>query len=170
MSPAPAVIDSGGSMLNKYAVLFLGLMLCVQATPVAAATAYEVWMTDQNNTAGFSAGAPRGTHGGRLLIYDSADLDQPGGPISNPTIIDFATMYAIDGPNNATGANVIRPHMAVPSPDHRYVAIAFVASGHVALIDGATKTSKALFRMSPGAAGARQAHAGFWTPDGSALI
>ena len=67
-------------------------------------------------------------------------------------------MYAL-GPANTSGANVVRPHMAVPSPDHRYVAIAFVASGHVAIIDGATKASKALFRMSAGFGGAIQAHA-----------
>jgi hypothetical protein len=140
--------------------------------PVAAvAQGYEVWMVDQNNTAGFSAAAPRGTHGGRLLIYDSSDLDNPAGLVNQPTIFDLATVLAAAGPNNSTGANVVRPHMAVPSPDGgRYMAIAFVASGHVAIFDGKTKAVKALFRMQAGAAGARQAHAAFWTPDGSALI
>ena len=162
------------------AALFLTMVLgtYVANEPAAASAtrvrnpapvAYEVWMTDQNNTAGFSMTAPRGTHGGRLLVYDGADLDLPGIPLNTPTTIDFATMYAL-GPANTSGANVVRPHMAVPSPDHRYVAIAFVASGHIAIIDGATKASKALFRMSAGFGGARQAHAGFWTPDGTALI
>lgn len=131
---------------------------------------YEIWLTDQNNTAGYSAGAPRGTHGGRLLIYDSAALDNPGGPVDNPTILDMAEMFAIGSPHNPTGPNVVRPHTILPSPDGRYMALAFVASGHVAIIDGATKQPKALFRMSPGADSARQAHAATWLTDGSALL
>jgi hypothetical protein len=140
--------------------------------PVAAwAQGYEIWVTDQNNTAGFSAAAPRGTHGGRLLIYDSQDLDNPSGPVNNPTIIDLAQLFAVGGPHNNTGANVVRPHMALPSADgRRYMAIAFVGSGHVAIFDGVMKQPKALFQMSVGAGGARQAHAAFWSPDGSGLV
>ncbi|HEX6623742.1 MAG TPA: hypothetical protein VF064_08520, partial [Pyrinomonadaceae bacterium] len=150
---------------------FLALsILALSCAHEAAAQGYEVWMTDQNNTAGFGAAAPRGTHGGRLLIYEGSDLDAPGGPANSALVIDFAALYAVGGPHNATGANVVRPHMAVPSPDHRFVAVAFVASGHVAILDGASKQSRALFRMSAGAGGARQAHAGFWLPDGSALV
>ncbi len=111
-------------------------ILQVSAQLPPPAPAYEVWLTDQNNTAGFSAGTPRGTHGGRILIYDGADLDNPNGPLNQPEILDLATFYAVTGPNNNTGANVVRPHMAIPSPDHNYVAVAFVASGHVAIIGG----------------------------------
>jgi hypothetical protein len=137
----------------------------------AYAQGYEVWLVDQNNTVGYSAAVPRGTHGGRLLIYDSADLDNPAGPVDKPTTFDLAQVFAIGGPNNKTGANVVRPHMALPSPDgKKYMAIAFVGSGHVAIIDGATKQPKSLFRMSAGAGGAIQAHAAFWIPDGSGLV
>ena len=126
----------------------------------APAQGYEVWLVDQNNTAGYSAAAPRGTHGGRLLIYDSADLDNLAGPVNQPVSYDLAQVFAVGGPHNATGANVVRPHMALPSPDgKKYMAISFVASGHVAIIDGATKQPKALFRMSAGAGGLIQAHA-----------
>ncbi len=138
--------------------------------PGGATTAYEVWLTDQNNTAGFSAAAPRGTHGGRLVIYDSADLENPAGPVDAPTILDMADIFAVGGPNNSTGAAVVRPHMVAASPDQRFVALAFVGSGHVAIFDGATKQPVALFRTSPGAGGARQAHAAEWLNDGSALI
>lgn len=164
------------------ALFLLASMACVLVLikPLAAgpmpqtvdsrAAGYEIWLIDQNNTAGYSHTIPRGTHGGRLLIYDSADLDNPTGSVDEPTIIDMAEMFAPVGPNNMTGANVVRPHMIYPSPDHRYMAIAFVASGHVVILDGATKKPKAVFRMSPGAGGARQAHAAFWVPDGSGLI
>jgi hypothetical protein len=135
-----------------------------------SASNYEVWMTDQNNTAGYSQAAPRGTHGGRLLIYEGADLDHPGGPVDAPIVLDLAGVFAAGGPNNATGADVVRPHMILPSPDGRHLALAFVASGHVAILDGASRSPKALFRMSAGAGGARQAHAAFWLPDGSAVV
>ena len=51
---------------------------------------YEVWLTDQNNTAGYSAAAPRGTHGGRLVIHDGEDLENPGGPVDRAAVIDLA--------------------------------------------------------------------------------
>ena len=59
------------SMLSlRTALSTLVTGLCLAATAAPAAAGYEVWLTDQNNTAGFSAGAPRGTHGGRLIIHD----------------------------------------------------------------------------------------------------
>ena len=131
---------------------------------------YEVWLTDQNNTAGYSAAAPRGTHGGRLVIHDGEDLENPGGPVDRSSVIDLAEMFAMGGPNNSTGANVSRPHMIFQSPTSDYMALSFVASGHVAIIDGATRRPKALFRMTAGDGGARQAHAAFWMPDGMSLI
>jgi hypothetical protein len=159
--------------LRRSIVYCVAALLCLLslASLTTAQQGYEVWMVDQNNTAGFSAAVPRGTHGGRLLIYDSSDLDNPTGPVNKPTIIELSQLFALGGPHNSTGANVVRPHMALPSPGGgRFMAIAFVASGHVAIFDGATKQPRALFRMSVGAGGARQAHAAFWLHDGSALI
>ena len=105
-----------------------------------------------------------------LVIHESSALEDPSGPRDEPEVIDLAIRFAIGGPNNATGANVVRPHMLDTSPDRRYVVLSFVGSGHVALLDAATHESKALFRMSAGAGNARQAHAAFWTQDGSAII
>jgi hypothetical protein len=147
-----------------------GLMCVIASGLLAAGPGYEVWMTDQNNTAGYNASVPRGTHGGRLAIYDSEDLDREDGPRDAPEILDFSVMFAANGPNNTTGAEVSRPHMIFQSPTHDYMVVAFVASGHVGIIDGATRRPKALFRMSVGAGGARQAHAAFWTSDGHSLI
>jgi hypothetical protein len=140
------------------------------ATAAAAEQEYEVWLTDQNNTAGFSAETPRGTHGGRLLIYNSRQLDRRGGPVNAPDTIDLAQLFAVGGPSNSTGNPVVRPHMLAPSHDHRFVALSFVASGHVAIFDARTRAPLALFHMSIGAGGGRQAHASFWTPDGRSLV
>ena len=157
--------------LTALIALTAAILAAVAPAPAQAGPRdYEVWLTDQNNTAGFSDVAPRGTHGGRVLIYDGDDLERRGGPVDDPEVLDLPALYAIGGPNNATGANVVRPHMIAPSPDHRYMALAFVASGHVAIIEASTRRAVALFRMSPGAGGARQAHAAFWTRDGRAVI
>ena len=150
--------------------LSVAVMASAPVTAQAGDVGYDVWLTDQNNTVGFSSTTPRGTHGGRLLIYRGEDLTSPSGPVNAPTVVDLATVFAAGGPHNSTGANVVRPHMVDQSPDGKYVALAFVASGHVALVDAATRQPKALFRMSAGAAGARQAHAAFWTQDGAAVI
>jgi hypothetical protein len=155
--------------LCAFSALSLSMLFTLPA--LAQSRGYEVWLTDQNNTAGFTEQASRGTYGGRILIWSSEDLENPDGPVlSKPEVIDLATFYAVGSSNNTTGANVSRPHMAYPSPDGRYMAVAFVASGHVAIIDADTRQSKALFRMSPGAGGARQAHAATWTTDGRAVI
>jgi len=152
----------------------LGAVLAGALVPEAGRASgkpdYDVWLTDQNNTRGYSATAPRGTHGGRLIIHDGDRLDARRGPVDDPDVIDLADLYAAGGPNNQTGAEVVRPHMIFASPDHRLLALAFVASGHVAILDARTRAPRALFRMSPGAGGARQAHAAFWTPDGRSLI
>ncbi len=149
-------------MLGKIAFVLLG----IGAAGQALARDYEVWITDQGNTKGISAAANTGTHGGMLRVYSSEDL-QAKPPVDNPLNIDIADLFpnALAG----TGADVIRLHGALPSPDHRYMAAALVASGHVAIIDGETKTAKALFRTT-GTATGRQNHMGFWTANGKHLL
>ena len=60
--------------------------------------------------------------------------------------------------------------MIFPSPNQRYMLLSFVGSGHVAIFEAATRQPRYLFRMSPGAGGARQAHAAFWSHDGTAIV
>jgi len=48
---------------------------------------FEVWLSDQANTVGLSLSSPTGTHGGKVRIYDSADLLRPQ-PINNPIVLD----------------------------------------------------------------------------------
>jgi len=60
--------------------------------------------------------------------------------------------------------------MILFSPTHTHALLAFVASGHVVFFDAGSRTPLKCFRMSPGAGGARQAHAAFPSPDGSYVI
>jgi hypothetical protein len=90
---------------------------------------YEVWLSDQANTQGFSTGNPNGTHGGKVVIYDGADLDQ-NPPVNNPLVLD-ATVNLFPNALSETGVHVARLHGILPSPDHRYMALNFVGSGHL---------------------------------------
>lgn len=127
---------------------------------------YEVWLSDQTNSQGLSATTPTGTYGGFVRIYDSSDLEKE--PIVNaPLNIDMGVMFA-----NAlatTGANVTRIHGILPSPDHKTMALNFVASGHLAFVDGDSKNPICLFRTT-GTPSGRQNHMSFWAPDGKKVI
>lgn len=146
------------------------------------ATGYEVWVTDQTNSMGISGTSNNGTHGGFLRIFDGADLDN--NPMTAvPTVLDMGAMYPTALAD--TGSNVIRPHGTMASPNGNYMAVSFVVSGHIAIIDARTKTAVALFittatkngnldgaglAISGSTASGRQNHLALWTPDGSKLI
>jgi len=128
---------------------------------------YEVWLSDQANTQGISLASPNGTHGGKIRIYDSADLDLPT-PINNPLVLDVSTDLFPDA-MATTAAPVSRMHGILTSPDSRYMALNFVASGHLGIVDGSSKRSVCLFRTT-GTSTGRQNHMSFWTPNGDSLI
>ncbi|WP_437970062.1 hypothetical protein WMF04_12520 [Sorangium sp. So ce260] len=69
-----------------------------------------------------------------------------------------------------TGANPVRPHMVLFNASHTHAVLSFVASGHVAIFDAATRAPVACLRSSPGADGARQAHAAVPAPDDSYIL
>jgi hypothetical protein len=128
---------------------------------------YEVWLSDQVNTQGISGDNHDGTHGGKVHIYDGSDLEQ-NPPVNRPRVLDV-TDHLFPDADQTTGAHVARIHGILPSPDHRYLTLNFVASGHLGIVDGETKTPVCLFRTTETATG-RQNHMSFWTPDGKAII
>jgi hypothetical protein len=168
----------------KLKTLAAALMVCAAGS--AAATGYEVWMSDQGNTNGYVGPGvgqnQAGSNGGMIRIYDSADLEQAA-PVNNPTNLNVTAVF----PNAAanTGTVVNRIHGMLPSPNHNYMNVNFVASGHVGIIDARTKAAVALFRttgtnvgdkdatgaaIASSTASGRQNHMSFWSPDGSYLI
>jgi hypothetical protein len=134
---------------------------------VAVAAEYEVWLSNQANSQGITSAAPTGTHGGKIRIYEGADLDQKP-PANNPTVLDV-TADLFPNADGTTGAHVSRIHGVLPSPDHVHMALNFVASGHLGIVDGRTKQPVCLFRTT-GTATGRQNHMSFWTPDGLHII
>ncbi|MFN0181124.1 MAG: hypothetical protein ACKVZ0_20140 [Gemmatimonadales bacterium] len=165
-------------MQRKYPVVvfcLLGLGGCMGESPIQAPvdTALEaaveggkqpeVWVVDQSNTNGL-------TYGGAIHIFAMSSLMGAAAAKATPIAsIDLAGATATLC-MAATGMNPVRPHMLFFNSSHTHGVLSFVASGHVVIFEGATRTPKACFRMSAGAGGARQAHAAFLTPDDRHII
>ena len=148
----------------------LVLTSCVQESPVqvleegepadgrGGVGKAEVWVVDQSDTNGL-------TYGGTIHIYALPDLMGASASRARPSArVDLAGATASLCMAN-TGANPVRPHMLFFNSRHTHGVLAFVASGHVVIFDGATRAPVACLRTSPGAGGARQAHAAVPTPD-----
>lgn len=116
---------------------------------IPSANAYEVWLTDQSDTAKES--------GGFLYIYDGAAL------AANPTTTKPATTINFAGDINkfcedASKKAVRRPHMLFFTKDQTHVIISFL-SGQVLIMDAVTKKPEACLSMG------KSLHAAWPTPD-----
>ena len=124
--------------------IFLGMALGF--SPVQA---YEVWLTDQSDTAEKS--------GGYLYVFDGAQLASNGGQSQPTHTIDLS------GEINAfckkeTGKAVRRPHMVFFTKDQRYAVISFL-TGQVLFMDAASKAPIGCISVG------KNVHAAWPTPD-----
>jgi len=141
----------------------LSILLLLLASAAAAQTQgnHEVWAIDQSNSSG--------AFGGRLYIYQGADLAGKSAPNAVPEVVDLAgATTALCAAN--TGANPVRPHMIFFNSTYSHAVLSFVASGHVVIYNAQTRAPVACFRMSAGAGGARQAHAAAPAPDDTYIL
>jgi DNA-binding beta-propeller fold protein YncE len=144
------------SRTSALAKAFVACLLCV--APAYAEAKYEIWAIDQSNSFGL-------TYGGTLYIYDGKDLERGRKAAEAvPEKIDLA------GAASAlcfskTGANPVRPHMIAVNASNTHAVISFVASGHVLIMDGPTRTPVDCIRTSVGSTGARQVHFAVPSPD-----
>jgi DNA-binding beta-propeller fold protein YncE len=139
----------------------LVVSLSLVAIPLMASASgngkYEIWAIDQSKS-------PGKTFGGTLYIWDGHDLEKAGtAPFEKIDLGASAAALCLA----STGANPVRPHMMAMSPSQTHAVISFVATGHVLFMDAASRQPVACFRMSVGAAGARQAHMSTPSPDGT---
>ena len=116
---------------------------------IAPASAYEVWLTDQSDTAKES--------GGFLHIYDGAAL------AANPAAAKPAVTIDLSGEINtfceaATKKPVRRPHMLFFNKDQSHAILSFL-SGHVLFMDAKTRKPEACLSMG------KNAHAAWPTPN-----
>ena len=104
---------------------------------------WEIWAGDQSASADISADNPTGTHGSRILIYESSDfLAAPPGwyaeddPEYGATVIQATDVFP--SAFEEFGVNVRRLHGMMPQPStHRYLAASFFGpgAGMVGIID-----------------------------------
>jgi len=116
---------------------------------IAPASAYEVWLTDQSDTAKES--------GGVLYIYDGAAL------AANPAAAKPAVSIDLSGEINtfceaATKKPVRRPHMLFFNKNQDHAILSFL-SGHVLFMDAKTHKPEACLSMG------KNVHAAWPTPD-----
>ena len=141
-------------------IMFSVGFLMMSTVHSAAESSYEVWSVDQSNS-------PGKTFGGTLYIYDGKDLERGHHAArAVPEKIDLGSAAAALCLAK-TGANPVRPHMIAVNAGQSHAIISFVASGHVLIMDGATRTPIDCIRTSVGAGGARQVHFAIPSPDES---
>ncbi len=158
--------------MKKIILSIIGLSLAIflaifPERAYSANSGYEVSLSDQGNTQELTTINPNGLYGSKLRIYDGADLER-NPPIDNPLVLDVVTDLF---PNaiSSTGAHVNRLHGTFPTPDNKYMALNFLASGHLGILDGETKKPVCLFRTTATSTG-RQNHMARITPDGTKIL
>lgn len=139
-------------------VLQFLLVACVLGTVPAGASDFEVWLVDQSNS-------PGKTYGGAIHIYEGSHLQGEAANDARPSAVIDLGLATSDLCLARTGAVPVRAHMVVFNSTDTHAALAFVASGHVVFFDARTRRPLECIRMSPGAGGARQAHAAWPTRD-----
>ena len=145
-----AIIHNPNPMRLSFAislVLLVGVSLTAALPSVAYG--YEVWITDQSDTAKES--------GGFLYIYDGAQLG------ANPSTAKPTVTIDLGGEINkfcedATKKAVRRPHMLFFTKDQSHVVLSFL-SGQVLFMDAATRKPEACLSMG------KNVHAAWPTPD-----
>src|SRR5687768_10126305 len=145
------------------AALALALTLAFCGGAPAGATDFEVWLVDQSN-------APGVAWGGTIHVFAGDDL--MGEELAGATAVETIDLAgATDALCMAsTVAHPVRPHMLFFNSTHTHAVLSFVASGHVVVFDAGARAPVACVRTTPGAGGARQAHAAFPAPDDSYLL
>lgn len=99
------------------------------------AKGWEVWLSDQADSADIGADNPSGSYGSRIIIYESSDiLAAPPGRYTEddseygPTVIEATDVFP--SAFEELGVNVRRLHgMSMHPPTHRYVNANFFGPG-----------------------------------------
>lgn len=108
-------------MRMKNSVVALAITGSLTLSGAASATGYEVWVSDQTNSAGISGTNNTGTHGGFLRVFDGAALDFDPNTATS-TNLDTAVLWsnALTG----TGSNTATPMRIVAMWDKSKISAA----------------------------------------------
>ena len=143
-----------GRKTGMRSLLAVVYTLALTLAGLSTAQAYEVWITDQSDTAKES--------GGYLHIYDGAQLAAGPASAKPKKTVDFGgdlNKFCQD----ATQKPVRRPHMLFFTKDQSHVIVSFL-SGQVLIMDSDTLKPDACLSMG------KNVHAAWPTPDQKMLI
>jgi DNA-binding beta-propeller fold protein YncE len=123
---------------------------------------HEVWMLDQSNTYD-SNGDGVVDSGGTLYIFDGAKLN---GRIVSQALIERINLGGAiaEAIRDATGSAPVRPHYITFNASGTHAIIAFVATGHVLIVEAASRTP--VYVVDVGT----QAHAAVPSPDETYIL
>ena len=140
--------STGDRVLNRPVV---GMAAHVDTRP------FEVWAIDQFPAAG------------RIHVYDGRALSyRPATAVAD--VVDLAGA-ASSLCTSETGVAPTRAHMVLFNGAGTHAVVSYVASGHVLFLDARSRAPVRCLRASPGAGGARQAHAAVPVPgDGHVIV
>jgi DNA-binding beta-propeller fold protein YncE len=139
----------------------LAILVC--SVTASADSKYEIWAIDQSNSPGLA-------YGGTLYIFDGKELERGRQAAEAvPETINLAGAAATLC-FQKTGANPVRPHMIAMTSSNSHAIISFVASGHVLIVNGATREPIDCIHTSQGEGGARQAHSSVPSPDETYIV
>ena len=143
-------------------LLSAGIAACNDSTaPDKSDPRYEVWVVDQSNSAGLM-------YGGTIYIFGDSALKLAGATIPQEKIDLGAATASMC--MSSTGAQPVRPHTVAFNATGTHAVVAFVASGHVALLNTVTRAPIACVRTVAGAGGGQQAHHALVSPDQSMIL
>lgn len=102
-----------------------------------AAVKHEIWLLDQSNTYDSDSNGTLDS-GGYLYIYRGEDFAGTGVPNPTPEKIDLGGAISAAVKAN-TGTAPVRPHYISFNPSGTHAVITFVATGHLVVIESATR-------------------------------
>jgi len=149
MSTHPVPSERSWTPYILSAVLAIVAGIGVSPLVGTSASAYEVWVLDQSDTAKES--------GGYLYIFEGEALAANPGAAKAKVTIDFGTDVNTLC-QQATSKPVRRPHMIFFTKDQSHVIISFL-SGQVLFMDAATRKPEACLSLG------KNVHAAWPTPD-----
>ncbi len=127
-----------------------------------AAVKHEIWLLDQANTHDSDNNGSLDS-GGHLYIYQGDDFAGNGVPNPTPLKIDLGGAIS-ETVKTATGTAPVRPHYISFNPTGTHAVITFVATGHLIVIEAATR--QLVYSVDVGA----QAHAANVSPTNDYIL
>jgi DNA-binding beta-propeller fold protein YncE len=164
LSTLPSHLPSNGNAprLLRFLCVLAFAVSNLWSVASAGEGAHEVWMIDQSNTHD-SDGNGSLDSGGTLYIFNGNEVAGNAAKKATPEIIPLGGVMA-NWVHVQTGSAPVRPHYVTFNASSTHAIISFVATGHVLIVEAATR--QPVFVVDVGL----QAHAALPSPDETYIL